>query len=317
MHRFCSFALLTTILAGIPNVASAEGRILKVGPGEDLVRPSDAAKIARSGDTIRIAPGTYLDCAIWPKQVDGLTIEGENVTIADRTCARKGIFVIDARNVTIRGITFRGAKSRDHNGAGIRSEGRNLTVENSRFIDNENGILSNNLPLSTISIRNSFFQGNGSCVAACSHGIYIAHIKLLHVEGSEFVGQHEGHHVKSRARRTELVNNNIHDGPTGNSSYLVDVPNGGDVLIVGNTFEKGPMTENHGAAITIGEEGDNTGANVTSEIRVENNSFKNSWSGGTIFVQNRTTTPATLRDNKFEGQVRRLAEPRAVAVSKP
>jgi pectate lyase len=245
---------------------------------------------------------------VWPKRIDGLTIEGNGATIEKRSCAGKGIFVIAARNVVIRGITFRGAKVRDHNGAGIRSEARNLTVENSRFIDNENGILTNNLPLSVVTIRNSYFEGNGSCESQCAHGIYANHVALLRIEGSEFVGQREGHHIKSRARRTELLMNHVHDGPDGTASYLVDIPNGGNVLIANNTFEKGERSENRSAAITIGEEGANAGPNRTSEIRIENNSFKNDMPGPTIFVRNTTGIPAMLRNNTFEGKGRRLVE---------
>jgi pectate lyase len=322
MRKFSFLALMTIFSAtiGIPqsNAAEArarEGRLLKVGPGEEFTRPSEAARAARSGDTVTIAPGTYVDCAVWPKRINGLTIEGNGATIGDRSCAGKGIFVIAARNVVIRGITFRGARVRDHNGAGIRSEARNLTVEDSRFIDNENGILTNNLPLSTVTIRNSYFEGNGSCEAQCAHGIYANHVALLRIEGSEFVGQREGHHIKSRARRTELFMNHIHDGPDGTASYLVDIPNGGDVLIANNTFEKGPRSENRSAAITIGEEGANAGANRTSEIRIENNNFKNVMPGPTIFVRNSTGMPATLRNNMFEGKGRRLVERSAPARS--
>ena len=46
------------------------------------------------------------------------------------------------------------------------------------------------------------------------------------MEDSHFSDTHEGHHIKSRALRTVLRGNDISDGPTGNSSYLVDVPNG-------------------------------------------------------------------------------------------
>src|SRR5262245_58120059 len=279
-------ALLSAVI-GISQSTAANGRELKVGPGERFSNPSDAAKVARSGDTIVIAPGIYRDCTIFPARIDGLTVEGEGVTITGRVCGGKALFVIPARNVVIRGITFRGAKARDHNGAGIRSEARNLTIENSTFLNNQNGILTGDLPLSTITIRKSRFEGNGTCIAACAHGIYVNHIKLLHIEDSDFVGQKQGHHVKSRARRTELVGNRIQDGPDGTASYLVDIPNGGDVVITDNTLQKGPSAENHSAAITIGEEGkSNGGANKTSEILVENNRFRNDLPNRTIFVRN-------------------------------
>ena len=52
-----------------------------------------------------------------------------------------------------------------------------------------------------------------------------------------------------------LRGNDISDGPTGNSSYLVDVPNGGDLLMEHNTLSKGPHTDNESTAVSIGAEG--------------------------------------------------------------
>ena len=60
----------------------------------------------------------------------------------DRACAGKAIWVIAGDDVTVENITFSGARVPDQNGAGIRAEGKNLTVRSSRFYDNENGILA-------------------------------------------------------------------------------------------------------------------------------------------------------------------------------
>ncbi len=274
-----------------------------VGPDEEFKKPSEVARRVRSGDTVKIAPGTYEDCTTWPRTVDGLVIEGTDVIIEGPVCAGKALFVIAADNVTIRGITFRNAKDRAHNGAGIRQEGLNLTIENSRFIDNEDGILGIQRPRSTMIIRDSLFQGNGTCTAACAHGIYVNKLALLHIEHSQFLGQHEGHHVKSRALRTELVDNIISDGPDGNSSYLIDIPNGGDVVITGNKLEKGAHATNRTAAIIMGEEavGRPERQNPATEVRIEDNSFVNQMTARTIFVRNKTETPAVLRGNKIEG----------------
>jgi len=87
---------------------NGEPRVFKVGPGEEYRNPSDVAGRVRSGDTVQIAAGTYSDCAQWPKRVNGLTIIGDNVTITGDSCGGKGLFVIAANNVTIRGITFQG-----------------------------------------------------------------------------------------------------------------------------------------------------------------------------------------------------------------
>ena len=99
----------------------------------------------------------------------------------------------------------------------------NLTVEGSRFRDNENGILSGPSPRSRIVIRNSVFTGNGKCDPECAHGIYIGAIDSLGVAGCTFLQQNEGHHIKSRALHTEIVGNTIKDGPAGTASFAVDV----------------------------------------------------------------------------------------------
>ena len=287
-------------------------RTLKVGLGEMFARPSDAAAVARSGDRIQIAPGVYIDCAIWPADAASLTIEatGPHVVLTDKTCEGKALFVVKGADVTIRGITFKGAKAKYHNGAGIRAEGRNLTVEKSLFLDNEEGILAGDNPGSTIIVRDSIFKGNGNCIESCAHGIYVNHIARLLIERSQFFEQHIGHHVKSRAVRTELLGNDIGDGPAGSASYLVDIPNGGALIMRDNRLEKGPNSDNPAVAIILGEEG---ATNATSEITIENNRFTNNLRHETLFVRNRTATRAVLRGNSLSRDVQPLEGPGAVA----
>ena len=275
---------------------------LTVGPGMAFSVPSEAARMAKPGDTVRIFPGTYVDCTSW--ETDGLIIEGvgPGVTIADKVCNDKGIFVTKGRDITVRNITFTAAHASHHNGAGIRAEGVNLTVEDSRFIANEDGILAGDNPTSTITIKNSYFSGNGNCIAACAHGIYANHIALLHVENSQFIEQHVGHHIKSRAARTEIVNNTVQDGPNGSASYLVDLPNGGFITITGNVFEKGPHSENRQVAISIGAEKAG-GLNPAGEIRIEDNVLSNDAGIPTAFVKNYTDSPVLLQRNHFSGPV--------------
>ena len=285
--------------------ADSGKRLLKVGPGEMYPVPSAAANAALPGDRIAIAAGTYHDCAIW--RAGQLTIIGlGNVVLANTVCRGQAIFVTLGQDITVRGITFTGARVRAHNGAGIRAEGANLTVEMSKFIDNEEGILSSSRDDSTIVIRDSYFKGNGTCESACAHGIYVGHISTLRIERSEFVEQHVGHHVKSRALRTELFDNVIRDGSNGNSSYLVDIPDGGTLVMSGNVLEKGPHTDNAGAAVVLGEE---STTNPTSEIVIENNVFSNRLDRSTVFVRNATKTAARLRANRLMGNIIALAGP--------
>jgi hypothetical protein len=296
--RLAAIALLVVML---PTTLSAQPRILDVGPGRAFRMPSAAAEAARQGDIIRIAPGTYEDCAVW--RADGLVIEGddaERVVIGNRTCLGKGVFVVAANDVTVRGVTLRGARSSDGNGAGIRGEGVNLTVERVHFLDNENGILLAGVSRGALLVRDSSFIGNGSCARACAHGIYTGPLALLRVERSRFVATREGHHVKSRAFRTEVLSCDIEDGLEGTASYLIEVPNGGAVLLRGNRLSKGPRSGNRSTAISIGAEGVDR---PTPEIRIDSNVFTFGGSYRTVFVTNHTATPALMRGNSLPPNV--------------
>jgi hypothetical protein len=280
-----------------------------VGPQRLYKMPSEAAKVARAGDTVRIDPGTYVDCAFW--SAPNLIIEGagDGVVIRDKSCGDKGIFVITADNVTVRNLTLAGAAGPSKNNAGIRLEGSGLTVHSVRFLDNENGILANSNAGSQITIDNSLFERNGKCEPECAHGIYVNHIERLRITNSTFRDQRVGHHIKSRAKNTEITACTIDDGPTGTASYLIDIPNGGSVNIVNNVLHKGPLSENRSIAIAVGAEG---GSPDNAHFRIAGNRFVSDAPGKTAFVQNFTMIPAKIERNTLTGNVTPLVGPGTV-----
>ena len=166
-------------------------------------------------------------------------MSAQDTVITDKTCQGKALFVIPGSKVTVRNLTLTRARVSDGNGAGIRAEGRNLLVERVRFIDNQNGILAAEQPQGEIIVRDSEFVRNGTCEQACAHGIYVNRLALLRVERSTFRETRQGHHVKSRAARTEVLGCDIGDGPTGTASYLVEVPNG-STSSLNNRLGEGP-----------------------------------------------------------------------------
>jgi hypothetical protein len=304
-------SILSLLAAGAMLVLchAADARTLLVGPDRALVAPGAAAAIASDGDTIRIDPGAYVDCAVW--RASGLTIvaTAPGVVVRDHVCQGKAIFVTVGHDITLRGITFQHARAWAHNGAGIRAEGANLAIIDCTFVDNENGILAAPMPTSTIRVRDSTFRGNGSCVGSCAHGIYVNEVATLEIIHSRFVGQYIGHNVKSRAARTVLIDNVIEDGPDGTSSYLVDLPFGGDLVMHGNALQKGPKSDNPQVALTLGEEG---ARNPTRTIDIRDNQFRNDGAQPTVFVRNMTATPAELRHNSLSGPVVVLEGPGVV-----
>ena len=291
--------LALLILAGVAIASPSPGATLKVGRAQPYKAPSAAAAVAKNGDRIEIEPGQYFDCAVW--NADNLVIEGTGpgVVITDKTCMGKGLFVMEGNNTTVRNLTLTRSRVPDMNGAGIRLDKGSLTVENVKFIDNQNGILGG-VPGTTVTIRDSDFDRNGFCGAACAHGIYIEHVDLLRVENSRFTNTRQAHSIKSRAGRTEVTGCTITDGPDGTSSYLIEAPNGGALIVRNNTLEKGPKSENHNAAIGIGHEGV---TQPTPEITIANNNFRNDGDYQTALLWNVTATPAALKGNKLSGSV--------------
>ncbi len=291
--------VLAALLAG-----SAHARTLEVGEGREFKLPSEAVKAARAGDTVQLQPGEYFDCATLSQAK--LTFEGvgdaSKVLLTDKACGGKALLITTGADITVRNMTLTRARVPDNNGAGIRGEGANLLVDNVRFINNQNGILGGSEG-ATIIVRNSYFERNGTCQGACAHGIYAGNAKLLRVENTRFVNTKEGHHIKSRAARTEVIGCTFDDGPEGTASYMIEVPNGGTVIVRDSTLTKGPEASNHTGAIVIGTEGV---TQPTREITITNNTFRNAGSYPTAFVWNLSATEAMLTGNKISGQAKPL-----------
>ena len=81
---------------------------------------------------------------------------------------------------------------------------------------------------------------------------------------------------------------------------------GGTLVMRRNILEKGPQSDNPGAAIVMGDEG---ATNVTHEILIEDNTFTNRMGRPTLFVRNLTATVAVLQGNRLAGDVHPLAGP--------
>lgn len=273
---------MSLLLAGVGLAAAAHAETLQVGWGKKYLSPSVAAKFARDGDTIEIDAGVYpKDAAVW-KQND-LTLRamgGVAHLQADGAHAEdKGIWVIKGNNVTVENIEFSGARVRDRNGAGIRAEGAGLTVRRCYFHDNENGILTGSSPTSDILVENSEFARNGIGDGK-THNMYIGAVHSFTLKSSYSHHANVGHNVKSRARTNYLLYNSILDEADGNSSYSIDLPNGGIAYVIGNLVQQGPVSDNYGI-ISYGAEGLK---GPSDELYLVNNTIVNDRSQGGVFV---------------------------------
>jgi hypothetical protein len=207
----------------------------------------------------------------------------------------KGIWVVQGSDTTVLNVEFHDAKVPDQNGAGIRQEGRNLTLRNTGFYDNENGILTDDGLDSTITIESSEFARNGFG-DGYTHNIYVGKIGRLNVRFSYFHEAKIGHQLKTRARENVIEYSYFMDGPNGTSSYLLNFDNGGRAVVRGNLLQKGPRADN---STLISHYSNIWGADYNS-LTLEHNTLVSTYPGGR-FIDVNTGAAVTLSANLFAG----------------
>jgi hypothetical protein len=184
----------------------------------------------------------------------------------------------------------------DLNGAGIRAEGNGLTIINSGFFDNENGILGPDG--GTLTIDRSEFARNGVGDRGRTHNIYVGYASRVTVTASYFHQAFIGHNFKSRARETRIENSYFMDGTSGTASYQVDVPEGGTVFLRGNLLQKGPNADNS-ILVNYGSEGQLAGA--THTLTMLHNTLVSTYPGGSFLNAAPFVQSVTLGANIFAG----------------
>ncbi len=285
-------------------ISDALATIHQVGPGQVYSTPNALylSGTLADGDTIEIAAGFYSGTAAlahWSNH--SLLIRGvggkADMIAAGEALNGKSIWITSGNNITIESIGFFGCSVPDHNGAGIRSEGVGLTVRHSLFKDNENGILTNSPGSGLILIEHCEFDHNGFG-DGYSHNVYINHVEKLIFRFNYSHHAKVGHNLKSRAQENIIYCNRIMDEETGNSSRLIDLPNGGFSLVAGNLLMQGPNAENNNM-VGYGLEGL---TNSDCAFYFSSNTLVNKREASCRFLQIASGTPvAEVVNNIFAG----------------
>lgn len=219
---------------------------LLVGPAGVPASLAEAVAAAKDGDVVEMLPGEYKGevLMIPPRR---LTIRGVGqrpVVSADGKIADgKGLWVVEGGDVTIENVEFRGARAPDADGAGVVQEGGRLRVVDSAFFDNEHGLLTGNAADAELVVENSVFAQAPRIVGGLCHLLVVGRIKSFTVTGSRFHQGFEGHMIKSHAQRSRIAYNLIYDA-SGEASYEVDLPNGGEAWLIGNVIGQSPRSQN-------------------------------------------------------------------------
>jgi hypothetical protein len=255
-----ALALLTAaaLPAAIASAQPVPDAFTVVESGQRFATLQDAVNaIGQGRGTIRIAPGTYRQCAV---QEAGVIVyeapEPGSVTFTARSCEGKAAFVLRGIGAEIRGITFSNIRVADGNGAGIRLEKGALNIAYARFEYSQQGILTADDPTGRIYITRSTFTGLGTCEhsAGCAHAIYIGNYGSLTVRESRFERGMGGHYVKARSAEVRIENNSFDDSNGKGTNYMIDLPAGSIGRIADNWFVQGRDKENYSAFIALGAE---------------------------------------------------------------
>ncbi|MBP7512943.1 MAG: T9SS type A sorting domain-containing protein [Flavobacteriales bacterium] len=263
-------------------VATAEATAWTVGPGQTYTMPSQVSTLVGDGDTVNIEAGVYpSDVARW--QVDNLVLRGvggvAHLESNGLSWGDKAIWVIQGNNTTVEWIEFSECQVPDHNGAGIRHEGLNLTVRHCWFHHNENGILCGEYHPSTVRIEYSEF-GHHGFGDGYSHNLYIGNVDSLIFRYNYSHHADVGHELKSRAWVNVIEYNRIGNEADGTASREIDLPNGGQAYLIGNVIQQGLQSENSNI-VGFGMEGlSNPGP---QEFYAVNNTIVNEKANGSFF----------------------------------
>ena len=249
--RCIQHLLLWLLLWGTAHAAT----VLQVGPQRTIKTIAAAARLAGENTIIDVDAGDYVgDVAVWTQPNLTLRAVGGRVRLRANGMAAedKGIWVVRSAKFTVEGFDFEGAKVPGRNGAGIRFESGWLVVRNCSFMYNEMGLLTSNNPQAVLEVENSEFAYNMR-PDGHNHNLYIGQIARATVTGSYLHHARTGHLLKSRAATSHILYNRLTDDG-GSASYELEFPNGGVAVVVGNTIQQGPLTENP-ALIFFGAEG--------------------------------------------------------------
>ena len=293
-----TIALLTGLVSNAATYQVGASRVYKTPNALYL------ANVVQNGDTIEIDPETYSGTACLAQwKPNNLYIKGlvgrskAHMKANGKYILGKGIWVLGGKDITVDNIEFSEASVPDKNGAGIRLDRTGMTVRHCYFHDNENGILTSNPYAGDILIEYTEFNKNGYG-DGFTHNLYIGHVNKLTFRYNYSHHAYIGHNLKSRAEENFIYYNRIMDEALGESSRLIDLPNGGFSIIMGNVLMQGPKAKNNNL-FGYGLEGL---SNSRKEFHFINNTLLNKRKASCIFLSIKAgTTVAQVKNNIFTG----------------
>ncbi len=198
-----------------------------------------ASSSLKDGDILLIGEGIYTEPLII--KANDVTVVGDGAVIIENTSAEgKAAIITKGNNTHIKNIECRNIAVEHGNGACIRHQGKHLKLTHVYFHSSQQGVLTGKDP-GFVAVKDSRFEKLGN--KGQSHGIYMGGGEL-DISNSAFIAaKNQGHAIKSRASTTR-IHRSLISSLSSNDSRLIDIPNGGKLIVSDSTLHQGPKSVN-------------------------------------------------------------------------
>ena len=267
--------LRLTILLALTffNVTSAKAAH-RVQPQHNLQEIIDLAK---SGDTIIIAPGIYRQHDIIVKKP--LVILGENYPVFDGE-KKHELFIVAANNVTIRGIQVQNTgRSSLTDMAGIKLQHvSDVIVEQCRVLETTYGIYLQNSTRCTV--RNNHVKASAKDELQSGNGVHAWKCNQLLIQNNSLSGHRDGIYF-------EFVTNSLIEGNNsfGNIRY------GLHFMFSHNDTYSNNRFSNNGAGVAV---------MYTKGVVMRGNIFHHNWGDAAYAILLKDIADSKIEHNRFE-----------------
>jgi len=271
MKHICASIL---VVALITTVAEAQ-TVRQVPSSYPTIQAAIAA--AQSGDTVRVAPGTYVEnINFLGKAITVVSIAGPDVTIIDGNAAGSVVTFTTNEGLSsvLEGFTLRNGKVTSIDGGGIRISAASPTVRRNQILKNSscNGVgiaINNGSPL----IQGNVIRDNTS--TGCTNGgggilvFGTGSAQILDNTISNNTAYHGGG-ISLASSGAALIRGNIITGNTGTRGGGISMLNFSDAKIIQNVVAANTASERGGGIYWLVNVAQHS-ASITNNSVVDNN----------------------------------------------
>jgi len=212
--------------------------------GQDIIADGKTLyELCANGGQVNLPSGMYHGHAYIDQdtQVTGDTthITAEGMVLP----GGKGIFELHAGVLNLTNLSMSDARVPDGNGASVRVDpGASLVMTNCEVYDCQMGILT--ADGGHIALSGCYFHDSGNN-DGLSHEIYVNGSTFEMHDSEVFAGPETTHAVKIRTPNGHITGSHIKGSPSpSNSGAVLDIPDGGVILVEDTIIETSPGTGN-------------------------------------------------------------------------